>query len=53
MRLVGMTLAVASLVDTKALLAREGIAHSAGRDRLVVHPAETHGVVLMLAGEKR
>jgi hypothetical protein len=50
-RLVGFTLTVANLADAAALLTRERIAHTATREQLVVHPAETHGVVLVLAGE--
>jgi len=48
-RLVGMTIAVADLAQTAALLQREKIAHTASRESLVVHPAAAHGAVLTFA----
>lgn len=47
-RLVGMTLRVADLAAARAHLGRNGIAHVDGEGRLVVPPAETHGVILNL-----
>ena len=48
-RLVGLTLRVADLAATRAHLAGQGIAHVEAAGRLVVPPAETHGVILGLS----
>lgn len=48
-RLVGMTLRVADLAQTRAHLKAAGVAHVEAPGRLVVPPAETHGVILGLS----